>query len=146
MVTSIDIFGWLIFVTPAFLSYLNCVTNPSLKNLLNLFRRLSSRSPPLDFPPFQHRVVSSSFFVEPPVPLPFPLAPPSRYITIVSRSAACACPTAIVSAARMSYLFFSHILFKSILFLSENFFPKLFFCTGFLFLFLPCAACCLLEL
>jgi hypothetical protein len=29
-------------VTPAFLSYLNYVINHSLKNLLNLFRRLSS--------------------------------------------------------------------------------------------------------
>jgi hypothetical protein len=35
-------FKWGRFVTPAFLSYLNCVTNHSLKNLLNLFRRLSS--------------------------------------------------------------------------------------------------------
>jgi hypothetical protein len=105
-------------VTPAFLSYLNCVINPSLKNLLYLFCRLSSQSPPPDFPPFRHRVVSSSFSAEPPVPFPFPLAPLSRYITIVSRSAACACPAAIVGAARVSYLFYSHILFKSILFLS----------------------------
>jgi hypothetical protein len=60
----------------------------------------------------------------------------------MSRSAACACPTAIDGAARVSPLFFSHILFKSILFLSSNFFSQtLFFCAGFLFLFLPCAAC-----
>jgi hypothetical protein len=133
-------------VTPTFLSYLKCVTNRSLKNLLNLSRRLSSRSSPPDFPLFRHCAVSSSFFAEPPVPFPFPLAPPSRYITIVSRLAACTYLAAIVGAARVSYLFFSHILFKSILFLSSNFFPKLFFCTGFLFLFIPCAACCLLEL
>jgi hypothetical protein len=37
-------------VTPAFLSYLNYFTNLLLKNLLNLFHRLSSRSPPPDFP------------------------------------------------------------------------------------------------
>jgi hypothetical protein len=43
-------FKWGRFVTPAFLSYLNYFTNPSLKNLLNLFHRLSSRSPPPDFP------------------------------------------------------------------------------------------------
>jgi hypothetical protein len=35
-------FKWGRFVTPAFLSYLNYITNHSLKNLLNLFRRLSS--------------------------------------------------------------------------------------------------------
>jgi hypothetical protein len=134
-------FKWGRFVTPAFLSYLNCITNHSLKNLLNLFYHLSSRSPPLDFPPFRHRAVSSSFSVEPPVPFPFPLAPPSRCITIVSRSATCACPAAIVGAARVSPLFFSHILFKSILFISSNFFPDSFFCAGFLFPFLPCAAC-----
>jgi hypothetical protein len=131
---------------PIFLSYLNGITNHSLKNLLNLFRRLSSRSPPPDFPPFRHRAVSSSFSAEPPVPFPFPLAPPSHHITIVSRSAACTCPAAIVGAARVSPLFFSHDLFKSILFLSSKFFPTLFFCAGFLFLFLPCAAYCLLEL
>jgi hypothetical protein len=33
-----------LYVTPAFLSYLNCITNHSLKNLLNLFRGLSPRS------------------------------------------------------------------------------------------------------
>jgi hypothetical protein len=38
-------------VTPAFLSYLNCNTNHSLKNLLNLFSCSSSQSPPPDFPP-----------------------------------------------------------------------------------------------
>jgi hypothetical protein len=65
--------------------------------------------------------------VEPLVPLPFPPAPPSRRITIVSRSAACTCPAAIVNAACVSPLFFSHILFKSILFISSNFFPNSFF-------------------
>jgi hypothetical protein len=45
----------------------------------------------------------------------------------MSRSATCACPAAIVGAARVSPLFFSHILFKSILFLSSNFFPDSFF-------------------
>jgi hypothetical protein len=109
-------------VTPAFLSYLNCVTNHSLKNLLNLFRRLSSWSPPPNFPPFRHRAVSSSFVAEPLVPFPFPPTLPSRYITIMSRSAACAGPAATVSAARVSYLFISHILFKSNLFISSNFF------------------------
>jgi hypothetical protein len=112
-------FKWGRFVTPAFLSYLNYITNHSLKNLLNLFRRLS---PPPNFPPFRHRAVSSSFSAEPPAPFPFPPTLPSRYITFVSRSAACACPAATVSAARVFYLFFSHILFKSILFLSSNFF------------------------
>jgi hypothetical protein len=107
-------------VTPAFLSCLNCITNHSLKNLLNLFRRSSSRSPPPDFPLSRHRAVSSSFSVEPPVPFSFPPAPLSRRITIMSRSAACACPAAIVSVARVSPLFFSHILFKSILFLTYN--------------------------
>jgi hypothetical protein len=58
--------------------------------------------------------------VEPPVPFPFPPAPPSHRITIVSWSAACACLAAIIGAARVSPLFFSHILFKSILFLSSN--------------------------
>jgi hypothetical protein len=130
-------------VTPAFLSYLNCITNHSLKNLLNLVRRLSSRSPPLDFPPFRHRAVSSSFFAEPPVPFPFPLAPPSRYITIVLRSAACAYPATVVGAARVSPLFFSHILFKSILFLSSNFFPRLFFLHWLPLSF--CPLCCLLP-
>jgi hypothetical protein len=129
-----------------FLSYLNCVTNHSLKNLLNLFRRLSSRSPPPDFPPFRHRAVSSSFSVEPPIPFPFPLALPSRYITIVSRSAACACPAAIVGAARVSPLFFSHILFKSILFLSSNFFSQTHFFLASSFFFSPvlpaaCSSC-----
>jgi hypothetical protein len=133
-------------VTPVFLSYLNCITNHSLKNLLNLFRRLSSRSPPPDFPPFRHHAVSSYFSAEPPVPFPFPLALPSCYITIVSRSAACACPAMIVGAVRVSPLFFSHILFKSILFLSSNFFSQTLFFVGFLFLFLLCAAYCLLEL
>jgi hypothetical protein len=118
--------GWEVLnmesVTPVFLSYLNCITNHSLKNLLNLFRRSSSRSPPPDFSPSRHHAVSSSFSMEPPVPFPFPPAPPSRRITIVSRSAACACPAVIVDAARVSPLFFSHILFKSILFLSSNFF------------------------
>jgi hypothetical protein len=113
-------FKWGRFVTPAFLSYLNCITNHSLKNLLNLFGRSSSRSPPPDFPPSRHRAVSSSFSVEPPVPFPLPPAPPSRRITIVSWSAACACLAAIVGAARASPVFFSHILFKSILFLSSN--------------------------
>jgi hypothetical protein len=103
-----------------FLSYLNCITNHSLKTLLNLFRRSSSRSPPPDFPLSRHRTVSSSFSVELPVPFPFPPAPPSHRITILSRLAACACPAAIVGAARVSPLFFSHILFKSILFLSSN--------------------------
>jgi hypothetical protein len=42
-------FKWGRFVTPAFSFYLNCITNHSLKNLLNLFRRSSSRSPPPDF-------------------------------------------------------------------------------------------------
>jgi hypothetical protein len=128
-----------------FLSYLNCITNHSLKKLLNLFRRSSSRSPP---PIFRHPdIAQSSFSAEPPVPLLFPPAPTSRHITIVSRSAACACPVAIVGAARMSSLFFSHILFKSILFLSSNsFFSHTLFSpfsfslsAGFLFLFLPCA-------
>jgi hypothetical protein len=105
---------------PVFLSYLNCITNHSLKNLLNLFRRSSSRSPPPDFPPSRHRTVSSSFSAEPPVPFPFPPALPSRCITIMSRSAAYACPAAIVGAAHVSPLFFSHILFNSILFLSSN--------------------------
>jgi hypothetical protein len=116
-------FKWGRFVTPTFLSYLNYITNHSLKNLLNLFRRLSSQNPPPDFSPSRHRAVSSSFSLEPPVPFPFPLAPLSRHITIVSRSAACACPAVIVGAARVSPLFFSHILFKSILFLSSTFFP-----------------------
>jgi hypothetical protein len=35
-------FKWGRFVTPAFLSYLNCFNNHSLKNFLNLFRHLSS--------------------------------------------------------------------------------------------------------
>jgi hypothetical protein len=141
-------FKWGRFVTPAFLSYLNCVTNHSLKILLNLFRRLSFRSPPPDFPPFRHRIVSSSFSTEPPTPFPFRLAPPSRYITIVPRSATCACPAAIAGAARVSYLFFSHILFKSILFLSSNFFfPRLFFALASSFFFSPvlpaaCSSCC----
>jgi hypothetical protein len=113
-------FNWRRFVTPVFLSYLNCITNHLLKNLLNLFRRSSSRSPPPDFPPSRHRAVYSFLSAEPPVPFPFPPAPPSRRITIVSRSAACACPAAIVGAAHVSPLFFSHILFKSILFLSSN--------------------------
>jgi hypothetical protein len=113
-------FKWCRFVTPIFLSYLNCITNHSLKNLLNLFRRSSSRSPPPDFPPSRHRAISSSFSAEPPIPFPFPPAPPSRRITIVSRSVTCAYPAAIVAAARVSPLFFSHILFKSILFLSSN--------------------------
>jgi hypothetical protein len=129
-------------VTPAFLSYLNCVTNHSLKNLLNLFRRLSSRSPPPDFPPFRHRAVPSSFSTEPPIPFPFPLAPPSHYITIMSRSAACACPAVIVGATRVSPLFFSHIFFKSILFLSSNFFPRL---TFFWLLLSFSPLCCLLP-
>jgi hypothetical protein len=68
-------FNWRRFVTPVFLSYLNCITNHLLKNLLNLFRRSSSRSPPPDFPPSRHHAVSSSFSVEPPVPFPFPPAP-----------------------------------------------------------------------
>jgi hypothetical protein len=107
---------------------------------------LSSRSPPHDFPPFRHRADSSSFSAEPPVPFPFPLAPPSRCITIVSRSAACACPAAIIGAARMSPLFFSHILFKSILFLSSNFFPDSFFALASSFFFSPvllaaCSSC-----
>jgi hypothetical protein len=137
-------FKWGRFVTPAFLSYLNCVTNHSLKNLLNLFRRLSSRSPPPDFLPFRHRAVSSSFSVEPPAPFPFPLAPPSRYITIVSWSAACAYPAAIVGAARVSYPFLSHILLKSILFLSSNFFfPRPFFLRWLPLSFSP--LCCLLP-
>jgi hypothetical protein len=105
---------------PAFLSYLNCITNHSLKNLLNLFHRLSSRSPPPDFPPSRHRAVSSSFFAELPVPFPFPPALPSRRITIVSRSAPSACPAVIVGAAHVSPLFFPHILFKFILFLTSN--------------------------
>jgi hypothetical protein len=79
--------------------------------------------------------------VEPPVPFPFPLAP-SRCITIVSWSAACACPAAIVGAARVSPLFFSHILFKSILFLSSNFFPDFFFALASSFFF---PLCCLLP-
>jgi hypothetical protein len=37
-------FKWGRIVTPAFLSYLNCITNHSLKHLLNLFRRSSSQS------------------------------------------------------------------------------------------------------
>jgi hypothetical protein len=143
-------FKWGRFVTPAFLSYLNCINNHSLKNLLNLFCSLSSRSPPPDFPPFRHRAVSSSFSTEPPVPFPFPLAPPSRYITIVSWSAACACPTVIVGVAHVSPLFFSHILFKSILFLSSKFFPRLFFLAlASSFFFSPmlpaaCSSCSLL--
>jgi hypothetical protein len=44
-------FKWGRFVTPAFLSYLNCITNHSIKNLLNLFLCSSSRSPPLDLLP-----------------------------------------------------------------------------------------------
>jgi hypothetical protein len=103
---------------------------------------LSSRSPPPDFPPFRHHAVSSSFSAEPSVPFPFPLAPPSCCITIMSRSAACACSVAIVGTARVSPLFFSHILFKSILFLSSNFFHRLFFC------WLPLSfspLCCLLP-
>jgi hypothetical protein len=47
----------------------------------------------------------------------------------VSWSATCACPAAIVGAARVSPLFFSHIFLKSILFLSSKFFPRLFFFT-----------------
>jgi hypothetical protein len=133
-------------VMPVFLSYLNCITNSLFKNLLKLFRRLSSRSPPPDFPPFRHRAVSSSFSAEPPIPFPFPLAPSSRYITIVSRSTTCACPAMIVGAARVSPLFFSHILFKSILFLSSNFFPRLFFALASSFFFSPvlpavCSSC-----
>jgi hypothetical protein len=120
-------FKWGRFVTLAFLSYLNCITNHSFKKLLNLFRCLISRSPPPDFPPFRHRAVSSSFSAEPPVPFPFPLAPLSCHVTIVSRSAACTCLAAIVGAARVSPLFFSHILFKSILFLSSKFSPDSFF-------------------
>jgi hypothetical protein len=113
-------FKWGRFVMSAFLSYLNCITNHSLKNLLNLFRRSSSQNPPPDFLPSRHRAVSSSFSAEPPVPFPFPPAPPSHRITIGSRSATCACPATIVGATRVSPLFFSHILFKSILFLSSN--------------------------
>jgi hypothetical protein len=112
---------------PAFLSYLNCITNHLLKNLLNLFRHLSSRSPPPNFPPFRHRAVSSSFSAEPPVPFPFPLAPPSRHIIIVSLSAACACPATIIDAARVSPLFFSHILFNPFYFSLLNFSQTLFF-------------------
>jgi hypothetical protein len=102
-------------VTPAFLSYLNCITNHSLKNLLNLFRRSSSRSPPPDFPPSQHRAVSSSFSAEPLVPFPFPPAPPSHRITIVSRSAAIVgaarvCPAVIVGAARVHSFLFSYFV------------------------------------
>jgi hypothetical protein len=123
---------------PAFLSYLNCITNHSLKNLLNLFRRLSSRSPPSDFPPFRHRAVSSSFSAELPVPFPFPLALPSRYITIVSWSAA------IVGAARVS-------LFSFLIFCSNPFYFSLltFFPDSFFFLrWLPLSfspLCCLLP-
>jgi hypothetical protein len=69
----------------------------------------------------------------------------------VSRSAACACPAATVSAARVFYLFFSHILSESILFLSSKFFISFFpglylFLRGLPLSFLPRAACCLLEL
>jgi hypothetical protein len=99
-----------ISVMPVFLSYLYCITNHSLKNLLNRFRRSRSRSPPPDFPPSRHRAVSSSFSVEPPVPFPFPPAPPSHRITIMSRSTACACPTAIVSAARVPSFLFSYFV------------------------------------
>jgi hypothetical protein len=42
---------WRVAVTPAFLSYLNCISNHSLKNILNLFRRSSCRNPP---PIFRH--------------------------------------------------------------------------------------------
>jgi hypothetical protein len=105
---------------------------------------LSSRSPPPDFPSFRHRAVSSSFSVEPPVPFPFPLAPPSHCITIMSRSAACTYLAAIVGAARVSPLFFSHILFKSILFLSSNLFSQtLFFLRWLPLSFSP--LCCLLP-
>jgi hypothetical protein len=104
-------FKWGRFVTPAFLSYLNCTTNHSLKNLLNLFSCSSSRSPPPNFSPSRHRAVL--FFRGAPIPFPFPPAPPSRRITIVSRSAACAFPAAIVGAARMSPLFFSFLIFYS---------------------------------
>jgi hypothetical protein len=50
-------FKWGRFVVPMFLSYLNCITNHLLKNLLNLFRRLSSQSLPPDFPPSRHHAV-----------------------------------------------------------------------------------------
>jgi hypothetical protein len=46
-----------LYVMPMFISYLNCITNHSLKNLLNLFCRSSSRSPPPDFPLSRHRAV-----------------------------------------------------------------------------------------
>jgi hypothetical protein len=61
----------------------------------------------------------------------------------VSRSAACACPAAIVGAAHVSPLFFSYILFKSILVLSSNFFPRLFFLRWLPLSFSP--LCCLLP-
>jgi hypothetical protein len=131
----------LVPVMHAFLSFLNCITNHLLKKLLNLFRGSSSRSPPPDFRPSRHLAVSSSFSVEPPVPFPFPPAPPSRRITIVSRSAACACPAATVSAARVSPLFFSHICSNPFYFslpihiLQIHFFPYSFFPSFLFFLF-----------
>jgi hypothetical protein len=67
----------------------------------------------------------------------------------MSRSAACACPAAIIGATRVSHLFFSHILFKSILFISSNFFPdSIFFFFFFVLCWLPLSfspLCCLLP-
>jgi hypothetical protein len=138
-------FKWGRFIMLAFLSYLNCVTNTSLKNFLNLFRRLSSRSPPPDFLPYQHRAVSSSFSAELPVPLPFPLAPlPVTSPSCRDRPRAPAWPQ---SSAPRACPIFSFLIFCSnpFYFSLKTFFPDSFFCAGFLFLFLPYAACCLLP-
>jgi hypothetical protein len=112
-----------------------------LKKFLNLFRRSSSRSPPLIF----HRpdIAQSSFSTEPPVPLSFPPAPPSCCITIVLQSAACACPAAIVGAAPVSPLFFSHIFSNPFYFSLLTFFPDSFFRCWLPLSFSP--LCCLLP-
>jgi hypothetical protein len=132
---------------PAFLSYLNCVTNPSLKNLLNLFRRLSSRSPPPDFPTvptsrslflfFRRAARPFSFSTSPAVLLHHHRVPVGR-VRLPGRDRR-------RHAHVLSFLFsyFVQIHFISLL---KLFSQTLFFCAGFLFLFLPCAACCLLKL
>jgi hypothetical protein len=130
-------------VTPAFLSYLNCITNHSLKNL---FRRLSSRSPP---PDFRRSDIAQS------LPL-FPWSRPSLFlfhwprcpITSPSCHGRPRAPARTRSSVPRVCPLFSFLLFYSnpFYFSLLTFFQTLFFCAGFPFLFLPYAACYLLEL
>jgi hypothetical protein len=117
---------------PAFLSYLNCITNHSLKNLLNLFRRLSSQA---HLPIFRRSHITQS------LPL-FPRSRPSLFLfhwphhpvtspSCRGRPRAPARPRSSVPRACpiFSFLIFcSNPFYLSLLTFSQTLFFFLFFC------------------